>query len=414
MKFILDDLKERNLVKQVTNEEKLKKAQEINSGVYCGIDPTANSLHIGHLVQLLNLKRFYEFGFKPLAVIGGATGMIGDPSFKSQERKLLSAEEVNLNVVAIKKQIKNLIPSVEVINNETWLASISLIDFLREIGKDFNLAYLLAKENISSRIETGLSITEFSYAMLQAYDFYWLYKTKNCYVQLGGSDQWGNITCGTDYISSKIGNNNSKACGITINLLTKKDGVKFGKTESGTIWLDREKTSEYEFYQFFFNQDDQDLEILFYFLTTLPVKDIQKILQDHNKEPFKRNGQKILAAEITKWVHGENGLQQAVRITESFFQGKLHLLAKEELKAISNSIPNSVVNKNLTFIEFLVNSKISSSNREARELINDKAISILTKNDFLESDIIDEKYYSYENVVIVKKGKKKYFSVKCV
>ncbi|ATX70607.1 tyrosine--tRNA ligase [Spiroplasma clarkii] len=413
MKFVLNELKERGLLKQFTNEEKLKRAQDEHSAVYCGVDPTVNSLHIGHLVQLINLKRFQDFGFKPIAIIGGATGMIGDPSFKSEERQLLTLEQVDENVIGIKKQLKKLIPDVEVLNNADWLKPMTLIEFLRDIGKDFNLAYLLAKENIASRIEKGLSITEFAYTMLQAYDFYKLYQTKNCWVQLGGSDQWGNITSGIDYIASKIGNANSKACGVTSNLLTKKDGTKFGKTESGAIWLDPSKTSEYEFYQFFLNQDDQDLEQLLKFLTFLPSKKISEILEQHNKETFKRLGQKELAREITSWVHGEAGFSKAIKISESIFSGKLNDLSKEELKIVSQSIPSAQVQSNLTILEFLVSSKIASSNREARELLADKAITIQDKNDFIESDLIDVKYYAYDNVVIVKKGKRKYFSIVC-
>lgn len=411
MKFILDELKERGLLKQATNDEKIKTAQTNQAGIYCGFDPTADSLHIGHLIQIINLKRFGEFGFKPIAILGGGTGMIGDPSFKSQERQLLTLEQVSANVGAIRTQLKKLIPNVEVVNNGDWLLTMSLVDFLREIGKDFNLAYLLAKENIASRIEKGLSITEFCYTMLQGYDFYKLYETRNCHVQLGGSDQWGNITSGIDYIASKVGNVNSTACGITTNLLTKKDGVKFGKTESGAIWLDAQKTSEYEFYQFFLNQDDQDLESLFNFLTILPTTTINEILAEHSVEPFKRVGQKRLAAEITTWVHGEQGLQKAVKITEAIFSGKLKELAPEELKSIASSIPNTTVASNLTFVEFLVAAQIASSNREARELIRDKSIAILEKNDFSETDIIDASYISFDQTVIVKKGKRKYFSV---
>ncbi|QEH62229.1 tyrosyl-tRNA synthetase [Spiroplasma chinense] len=414
MKFILEELKDRGLLKQVTNEEKVKNAQETNAGVYCGFDPTADSLHIGHLIQLINLKRFGEHGFSPIAIIGGATGMIGDPSFKSQERQLLTLEQVGENVKAIEKQIKGLVPNVKIANNADWLSTMSLIDFLRIIGKDFNLAYLLAKDNIASRIEKGLSITEFSYTMLQGYDFFNLYEKFNCTVQIGGSDQWGNITSGTDYIASKIGRENSKACGITMNLLTKKDGVKFGKTEGGAIWLDANKTNEYEFYQFFINQEDQDLETLFNYLTVLPVEEIKSILEEHNKEPFKRLGQKRLAQEVTTWVHGQKGYERAIYITQAIFSGKLAELNSEDLKIVIQAIPNSKAKADLSIIEFLVESKIASSNREARELIRDKAITILEQNEFTEQDSVGKKFSSLENIVIVKKGKRKYYSVELI
>ncbi|AGR42424.1 tyrosine--tRNA ligase [Spiroplasma diminutum] len=411
MHNILDELKERDLLKQYTNEEKIKNAQNEGAGIYCGFDPTADSLHVGHLIQIINLKRFKDFGFAPIAIIGGGTGMIGDPSFKSEERNLLTLEQVEKNIQGIKKQLDFLIPDISVVNNNDWLGKMSLIDFLRDIGKDFNLAYLLAKENISSRIEKGLSITEFSYTMLQGYDFFRLYEDKNCWVQIGGSDQWGNITSGTDYIASKVGRENSKACGITMNLLTKKDGVKFGKTESGAIWLDKTKTSEYEFYQFFFNQDDEDCDKLFKFLTTLSVEEIKSINEEHSKAPFKRIMQRRLAQEITKFVHGETGLEKAEKITEALFSGNIIDLKKEELLSIVNSMQKIKVENNKEILEFLIDSKIASSKREARELLNDNAITINNINNFKEGTLIDENMFTVDNFIIVKKGKKKYIVI---
>ncbi|AOG60755.1 tyrosyl-tRNA synthetase [Spiroplasma helicoides] len=414
MKTIIEELKNRNLLKQVTNEEKLIQAQKARAGVYCGFDPTADSLHIGHLIQIINLKRFREFGFNPIAIVGGATGMIGDPRFKGAERQLLSLSQVEQNLEGIKKQLNKLIPDIKVINNADWLNKMSLIDFLRDIGKDFNIAYLLAKENIASRIETGISVTEFSYTMLQAYDFYNLYKLYECWVEFGGSDQWGNITSGIDYISSKLGKENSKACGLTLMLLTKRDGNKFGKSESGTIWLDANKTSEYELYQFFVNQEDEDLEVMFNFLTVVEVEEIKKILDEHKKEPFKRLGQKRLAKEVLEFVHGEKGYEKALKVTEAMFSGKLNTLSEDELISVSKSIPNTSAKLNIKFIDFLVDSKIASSNREARELIRDKAITINEKNDFKEEDLINEKFFAFKQTIIVKKGKRKYFSVECI
>ncbi|QBQ08073.1 tyrosyl-tRNA synthetase [Spiroplasma gladiatoris] len=414
MKSILVELKERDLFNQATNENKIIEAQKEKAGVYCGFDPTADSLHIGHIIPLMNLKRFQDFGFQPILILGGATGMIGDPSFKSSERVLLSTEQVETNVLAIEKQVKKIIPSIEVINNNDWLGKMSLIDFLREIGKDFNLAYLLSKENIASRVEKGLSVTEFSYTMLQAYDFYKLYTMKNCKIQIGGSDQWGNITSGTDYIASRIKRENSKAAGVTLKLLTKKDGGKFGKSESGTLWLDADKTSEYEFYQFFVNQDDDDLETFFKHLTTLNLEEIKNIMEEHNKEPFKRLAQKRLGKEVVSWVHGNSGYEKAIKITEAFFSGDIESLEPNELKSIIRSIPNSESKLGLNIIEFLVEAKIASSNREARELIRDNSITIKNRNNFSENDVIEENFISQEGIIIVKKGKKKYFSVKCI
>ncbi|ALD66776.1 tyrosine--tRNA ligase [Spiroplasma cantharicola] len=411
MQSILKELEARELLKQYTNEEKIIKAQKEGAGLYCGFDPTANSLHVGHLIQIINLKRFKEFGFSPIAILGGGTGMIGDPSFKSEERNLLTLKQVEENVKDLKKQLNFLIPDIKVVNNNDWLGKMSLIDFLREIGKDFNLAYLLAKENISSRIEKGLSITEFSYTMLQGYDFYKLYQDHNCWMQIGGSDQWGNITSGIDYIASKIGRENSKACGITMNLLTKKDGVKFGKTESGAIWLDKNKTSEYEFYQFFINQDDEDCEKLFKFLTTVSLKEIEKVKIEHAKEPFKRLMQKKLAQEITTFVHGPEGLKKAEKITQALFSGNISDLKKEELLSIINSMEKVQVKKNQEMVDFLVESKIASSKREARELLNEGAIWINNSNKFDEKTIVNEKMTTVDNFIIVKKGKKKYIII---
>ncbi|WP_339030227.1 tyrosine--tRNA ligase [Spiroplasma endosymbiont of Cantharis nigra] len=411
MQSILKELESRDLLKQYTNEEKIIKAQKEGAGLYCGFDPTADSLHVGHLIQIINLKRFKEFGFSPIAILGGGTGMIGDPSFKSEERNLLTLKQVEKNVNSIKKQLNFLIPDIKIVNNNDWLGKMSLIDFLREIGKDFNLAYLLAKENISSRIEKGLSITEFSYTMLQGYDFYKLYQDHNCWMQIGGSDQWGNITSGIDYIASKIGREHSKACGITMNLLTKKDGVKFGKTESGAIWLDKAKTSEYEFYQFFINQDDEDCEKLFKFLTTVSLQEIEKVKMEHSKEPFKRLMQKKLAQEITTFVHGIDGLKKAEKITQALFSGNIFDLEKEELLSIINSMEKVQVNNNKTMAEFLVESKIATSKREARELLNEGAIWINNNNKFDENTIVNKKMATIDNFIIVKKGKKKYIVI---
>jgi tyrosyl-tRNA synthetase len=411
MNSILEELKWRGILKQFTNEEKIKFAQDGGFGVYCGFDPTADSLHVGHLIQIMNLKRFKDFGFAPIALIGGGTGMIGDPSFKAAERKLLTIETVDDFVNSIKNQLERLIPEVTIKNNADWLRKLSLIDFLRFVGKDFNLAYLLAKENIATRIETGLSITEFSYTMLQGFDFYTMYESDKCYVQIGGSDQWGNITSGTDYISSRVGNANSKACGITMNLLTKKDGVKFGKTESGAVWLDAKKTSEYEFFQFFINQDDEDCEKLLKYLTFMNEKEINEVVAEHKTAPFKRIMQNRLADEVTIFVHGQEGLKKARKITEALFTGELSGLSEEELRSTFTSIPHTNSESGLGLVEFLVKNEVASSNREAREFISSGAISINNQKVSDENFVVDNKIAIFNNILIVKRGKKKYFAV---
>jgi tyrosyl-tRNA synthetase len=411
MNSILDELKWRDILKQVTNEDKVAKAQQSGAALYCGFDPTADSLHVGHLIQIMNLKRFQDFGFHPLAIIGGGTGMIGDPSFKAAERKLLTIETVDEYVSGIKAQLNRLIPDITVVNNADWLRKMSLIDFLRFVGKDFNLAYLLAKDNIASRIEKGLSITEFAYTMLQAYDFYELYENYNCRVQIGGSDQWGNITSGTDYISSRIGHAESDACGVTMNLLTKKDGTKFGKTESGAVWLDAAKTSEYEFYQFFINQDDADCEKFLKYLTFLSESEIKAIISEHQTAPHKRIMQNRLADEVTLFVHGRDGLVRAKKITASFFNGTLSDLSEAELRSTFNSIPLAESTFGLGIVDFLVKNQIASSNREAREFIQSGAIAINDQKITTEDVIVAKDMAIFNDILIVKRGKKKYFAV---
>ncbi|AHI54095.1 tyrosyl-tRNA synthetase [Spiroplasma sabaudiense Ar-1343] len=408
---IIKELQWRGLLKQVTNEEKIIKAQNNHKGVYCGFDPTADSLHVGHLIQIINLMRFQKFGFKPIAVVGGATGMIGDPSFKKDERAFLTPEQLEFNVQSISKQLKGLIANITFENNASWLSNMTLIQFLRDVGKSFNLSYLLAKESIATRIETGLSVTEFSYTMLQAFDFFHLYKNNDCHVQIGGSDQWGNITSGIDYISSNLGKDQSLACGVTMNLLTKKDGTKFGKTESGAVWLDSTKTSEYEFYQFFLNQDDDDCQMLLRFLTMLDEVQINQLFEEHKLAPSKRLMQTKLAELMTEFVHGKNGLEKAQEISKAFFNGDILKLSSDTLKQAISSLPCQEAQKGISVLEALIKVGAASSNREVREFISQGAISInnevLTDEKKILEDfpIIDKKFY------IIKRGKRKYYVI---
>lgn len=408
---ILKELNDRGIVKQFTNEEKIKNAQKNKKGVYCGFDPTADSLHIGHLIQIINLRRFQEFGFKPIPVIGGATGMIGDPSFKSDERVLLNNETVIKNKIAITNQLKAMLGGkVEVVDNLEFYKDMSILDFLRDVGKHFNLSYLLAKENIATRISTGLSITEFAYTMLQAHDFKSLYEDYDCHVQIGGSDQWGNITSGLDYISDF--NRDHKAAGITFNLLTKKDGNKFGKTESGTVWLDSSKTSEYELYQFFINQEDDECENLLMFLTTLPVSEIKNVMADHKKEPFKRLAQKTLAQEVVTFVHGKVGFDKALKITEALFSGNVAKLDKSILGGILKRMSIISISKVKSINELFVSSGVCSSNREFRELLESGSLYVNDeKIDNTNVDVTPNMFIA-ENKVLIRKGKKKYYLIK--
>lgn len=408
---IINELTWRGLVKQITNQEKIISAQNNNDFVYCGFDPTADSLHVGHLMMIVTLKRFGLAGFKSIALIGGATGMIGDPSFKSAERVLQTDEQVNQNIKGISKQLQRIIPNVTFVNNADWLKSISLIDFLRDVGKHFNISYLLAKESIATRIQTGLSVTEFSYTMLQAYDFYHLYTNNNCTVQIGGSDQWGNITSGIDFIVDKVGRENSKASGFTIPLLTKSDGKKFGKTESGAVWLDANKTSEYDFYQFWFNQADEDCEKMLKFLTFLTEQEINDLIESHKKESHKRVMQKALATEITKFVHEQEGLEKAIKLTDAFFKGDLYSLTDDLLKMAIVSLPSIELEKSTKIIDALVSVSASSSKREAREFINSKAIYVNGELVVDENQLLSDFKTIEEKYLLIKRGKRKYFSV---
>ncbi|WP_425379814.1 tyrosine--tRNA ligase [Spiroplasma endosymbiont of Stenodema calcarata] len=413
-KNIIEELKWRGLLKQVTNETKLLKAQALKKGVYCGFDPTGDSLHVGHLIQIMLLKRFEMFGFQPIAIIGGGTGMIGDPSGKKAERVLLDDKTIKDNIQAISHQMQQLIgKNVRMVNNADWLQTMTLIDFLRNVGKDFNISYLLAKENIATRIDVGLSYTEFAYTLLQAYDFYQLYINYDCAVQTGGSDQWGNITSGTDYIYKQIGEDNL-ACGVTMNLLTKADGTKFGKTESGAIWLDSRKTSPYEFYQFFFNQDDQETGKLLRYLTMLTEADIMAIEKEHQQEPAKRIAQKKLAEAVTLFVHQAKGLELAQIVSEALFNGKLHQLSEQQLDQLKSSLPIFTVSSfEIPILDLLVQAQIVISKREGREFLEQGAITVNGVVINSETWTITKDKFLFNKYLIIRRGKRKYHLISC-
>lgn len=411
-KNILKELKWRGLLKQVTNETKLLKAQKLKKGVYCGFDPTSDSLHVGNLIQIMLLKRFEIFGFKPIVIIGGATGMIGDPSGKKTERTLLDDKIIAHNIEVISKQIKHLIGTkIKIVNNAKWLRKITFIDFLRNVGKNFNINYLLAKENIATRIEVSLSYTEFSYTLLQAYDFYQLYLNYNCVVQIGGSDQWGNIISGINYIYKQIGEDNL-ACGLTINLLVKADGSKFGKTESKTIWLNSKKTSPYEFYQFFFNQNDNKTIELLRYLTMLSESEIINLEKAHQKEPTQRIAQKKIAEEVTLFVHQATGLKTAQSVTKSLFKDNIHELSEYQLDQIKHNLFNfNLTNLNLSILDILVQAKIVISKREGREFLKQGAI--IVNNEIIKDEMlkITKDKFLFNKYLIIRRGKQKYYLI---
>lgn len=527
---IIEELKWRNILKDISSIDKVINAGKLGKGIYCGFDPTNDSLHLGNLLQIILLHRFAIFGFQPIAVIGGTTAMIGDPSGKNKERNLLDEKVLQNNVKKIKDQlitllnyeniinltsleliktcnllnnkeyetlemiiksinpnnqyqqtlisilkilplpweelvlpvpllktlyeicnfdqkwitmkndlnnlsfkqllnycdnyieiwitflklpmgtINNKIKSIKIVNNQTWLGPLTITTFLRDIGKHFNINQMLGKEMITNRLHSGISYTEFSYMVLQGYDFYHLYEKEQCYIQSGGSDQWGNITAGLDLIRKQKGDEHH-AAGLTINLLTKANGEKFGKSEKGAIFLNSEKTSPYELYQFLFNQEDKDLSTFFNSLTLFNQEQIAKILVIHNSDVKQHYGQKILAALLTVFIHKLNGYFSAINITNAFFHDRIHEMKSFEILQVLKDVPHLNLNHNEQIIDFLVNSQICNSKRIARELIMQGSI-IINGEKITDTNFLLNKQNAINNqVTVIKKGKRHYFIV---
>lgn len=413
MTTLLEDLQYRGIVYQMTNEENINEMLEQEKiSLYCGADPTADSLHIGHLVPFLTMRRFQQYGHRPVVLIGGGTGMIGDPSFKADERKLLTEDEVDANVEAIKGQMENIFDfsddnAAVLVNNKDWLKDISLISFLRDYGKHVGLNYLLSKDAIQSRLETGISYTEFTYTILQAIDFGHLNKEFGVRIQIGGSDQWGNITSGLELMRRMYGTTNSE--GLTIPLITKADGKKFGKTESGNIWLDKKRTSPYEFYQFWLNQRDEDVIKFLKLFTFVERAEIEELVVSVEEEPHLRKAQKRLADEITEFIHGSEGLEEAKKVTEALFSGDIKSLDAVQIKDALKDAPSAEVDaEDKTLVNVLVNAKVSPSRRQAREDISNGAIYINgermqeVNHEITEDDKINGEF------TVIRRGKKKY------
>ncbi|HDK4652824.1 TPA: tyrosine--tRNA ligase [Staphylococcus aureus] len=413
---LIEDLKWRGLIYQQTDEqgiEDLLNKEQVT--LYCGADPTADSLHIGHLLPFLTLRRFQEHGHRPIVLIGGGTGMIGDPSGKSEERVLQTEEQVDKNIEGISKQMHNIFEfgtdhGAVLVNNRDWLGQISLISFLRDYGKHVGVNYMLGKDSIQSRLEHGISYTEFTYTILQAIDFGHLNRELNCKIQVGGSDQWGNITSGIELMRRMYGQ--TEAYGLTIPLVTKSDGKKFGKSESGAVWLDAEKTSPYEFYQFWINQSDEDVIKFLKYFTFLGKEEIDRLEQSKNEAPHLREAQKTLAEEVTKFIHGEDALKDAIRISQALFSGDLKSLSAKELKDGFKDVPQVTLSNDTTdIVEVLIETGISPSKRQAREDVNNGAIYINGERQqdvnyaLAPEDKIDGEF------TIIRRGKKKYFMV---
>jgi tyrosyl-tRNA synthetase len=412
---LLQDLKARGLIAQCTADEDL--SEHLSTGcrtLYCGFDPTADSLHIGSLVPLLVLKRFQLAGHKPLALVGGATGLIGDPSFKADERQLNTADVVASWIEKLKSQVSAFInfddseTTAEVVNNLDWTESMDVISFMRDVGKHFSVNAMIQKESVKQRIQregSGISFTEFSYMLLQSYDFAALNKAKNCTLQIGGSDQWGNITSGVD-LSRRM--NKAKVYGLTLPLVTKSDGTKFGKTESGTIWLDANKTSPYAFYQFWLNSSDADVYNYLRFFTFLSVDVINEIEEKDKNIQGRPEGQGILATEVTRLVHGDDGLVSAERITKALFSGDLSSLNEADLAQLAqDGLPSSEVETDsASIIELLTQADLASSNRLAREFISNGAVSVNGEKVADVSAVLNKGDALFGKYTLIKRGKK--------
>ena len=411
MSNLLEELKYRDLVYQQTDEEGIKKLLETESvSIYCGTDPTGDSLHVGHLLPFLTLKRFAKYGHKPVVLVGGGTGIIGDPSGRSEERQLQSLETIAENAKKLENQLRNIFrgdENIEFVNNGDWLGKMSMIEFLRDYGKLINVNYMLAKDSVSSRLENGLSFTEFSYTLLQGIDYAYLNEHHGVKMQLGGSDQWGNITTGLEIMRKLRGD--VEAYGFTIPLMLKSDGTKFGKSTGGAVWLDPEKTTPYEFYQFWFNTADNDTISAIKKFTFLEKEEIEKLEESLAKEPHLRLAQKALAEELVKIVHGEAALESALNITKALFSGNIKELTLDELKVAVKGMPKVQLPKeDINIVDFLVESGVVTSKRQAREDVNNGAISI---NGDKVTDLaftIDSSLRLEDSFTVVRRGKKNY------
>ena len=404
---LFEDLKYRGLIKDISSDELEEKLNKGGMTFYIGTDPTADSLHIGHLSSFLISKRLKEAGHNPILLIGGATGRIGDPR-PTSEREMKSIEEINHNIEALSKQVKDLF-GFEVVNNYDWSKDINFIDFLRDYGKYFNVNYMLDKDIIRRRLETGITYTEFSYMIMQAMDYLYLYENRNCTLQVAGSDQWGNITAGIDLIRKKL---NKEAYGFTMPLVTTKNGTKFGKSEGNALWLDKNKTSSYKMYQYLINLEDEMIIDYLKIFTFLSKEEIEKIAKETKDRPEDRLAQKTLAKEIITFLHGEDEYNRALRLTEKLFSNDFDNLTKKDIEDIFDidKIDNIEINKNI--VDLLVDSNVARSKREAREFVLGSAISINgNKVNYIDT-IIDSKYLIDNTYIIIRRGKKNYYTFK--
>lgn len=430
---LIEELRWRGMIRDIMpgTEDQLNKEM---TTAYIGFDPTAESLHIGSLVPILLLVHLQKAGHKPIALVGGATGMVGDPSGKSEERNLLDEITLNRNIAGVKSQLEKFLDfdpakpnAAEMVNNYDWFKNISFIEFLRDTGKHITVNYMMAKDSVKKRIahgapsgegEVGMSYTEFAYQLMQGYDFYWLYKNKNCKLQMGGSDQWGNITTGTELVRRKAG---GEAFAFTCPLLTKADGGKFGKTEKGNIWLDASLTTPYQFYQFWLNASDEDAEKWIRIFTFLSKTDIEVFIESHKGNPAKRILQKQLAKHVTEFVHGRTALEEALATTEKLFADQTaaaETLSIEDLESMEGVVKSEFekdkIGTGIDVISLLADTGIFASKGEARKMVQGGGVSINRKKVDNLQMTVDSSLLLHEKYLLVQKGKKNYYLIKAV
>ena len=401
---LFEELQWRGLVQDISSPELIDKLNEGGLTFYIGTDPTADSMHIGHYSSFLISKRLARAGHHPILLVGGATGLIGDPK-PTAERPMISKEEVEHNFKGLKAQAEKIF-GFEVVNNFDWTKEINVIDFLRDYGKYFNVNYMLAKDKVKSRLESGITYAEFSYMILQALDFMYLYENRNCVLQVAGSDQWGNITSGIELVRKKL---DKEVYGMVMPLVTDSNGVKFGKTEGNALWLDKNKTSSYELYQYLINTDDSMVETYLKVFTFLTPDEIINVMKEHNETPEKRIAQKELAKQIITDLHGEESFNRAVKISEALFSGDIKSFTSKDIEDAFKGITPFEISSDLNIVDFLVESGVCSSKREAREFINNGSITLngekVTDLDLtITKDVCIESKY-----LVVRRGKKKYY-----
>ena len=405
-----EELQYRGVVKDVAGEEELiKKLNDESISFYWGTDPTADSLHIGHYSSLVTAKRLAMNGHHAILLVGGATGLIGDPR-PTAEREIISYETLNANVKKLEAQVKKLVGgNVEVVNNYDWTKDYDLISFLRDIGKYINVNYMLNKDIIARRLDTGITYAEFSYTLLQGYDFLHLFENKNCLLQAAGSDQWGNITTGIDLIRKKTG---KEAYGFTMPLVLDANGNKFGKSEGNALWLDINKTSAYELYQYLINASDELVESYLKVFTFLSKEEIEDVMAKHNEASHLRLAQKTLGFEVVKDIHGEEEANKAIKISEALFGGAVKELSLKDIEVAFKGVPSFEINEGITLIDLLVNNGVASSRREAREFLNAGSIIINDEKHQDENEIITKDIAIEGKILVVRRGKKKQFIAK--